>query len=96
MREPFHRSFRSVAVATSLVAILIIGCASRRSAAERVRVGMTPDEVEEVMKGSGRERSTVKEGERTIVLYQRTGDYFVFKDGRLERHYRHGESQPEE
>ena len=93
MQALLHRSFTAVIIAVCVSALSSSGCASRRNLAAGAKVGMTPAEVEQVMRGSGRERSIVKEGEETIVSYDRTGDYFVFVDGRLTRHYRHGEQQ---
>ena len=89
MQALLQRSFTAVLIAVCLSALWSSGCASRPDRAAGVKVGMTPTEVEQVMRGSGRERSIVKEGEETIVSYDRTGDYFVFVDGRLTQHYRH-------
>jgi hypothetical protein len=78
-------------LAACFVGAVLSGCASRTDLAAAVKPGMTQAEVDEIMRPSGRERSTVKDGDQTIVKYA-SGDYFVFVDGRVQRHYRHGDS----
>ena len=90
--QGFKHHFRVIVVFASCISgPSLSGCASRSDAATRLRPGMTSAEVREVMRGS-RYEGTVIEGDETIDKYS-SGDYVVFVDGKLQRHYRHANAR---
>lgn len=67
------------------------GCASKSASStidrSAIRVGMTEQEVDDLMRPVARDRAVDHRGNQTGVRYD-TGDRFVFEDGRLQSHTR--------